>query len=139
MKLLFDTNVYVAEALVGGAAARMVEATHSAGWRVYASTYLLDEVERVLTDYLGFSRRFGMLSRHRIIRRAALVETPSSRHAVPADPKDSPILRAALGAGVDYLVTNDRHLLELDPYEGLRITSMSAYEQLLRDEGLLPG
>jgi putative PIN family toxin of toxin-antitoxin system len=137
MKLLFDTNVYIAEALVGGGAARMVEATHSAGWRVYVSTYLLDEVERVLTDYLGFSHRFGMLARQRIIRRAALVEAPSSRHAVPEDPKDSPILRAALVAGADYLVTNDRHLLGLDPYEGLRIISMTAYEQLLWNEGVL--
>jgi predicted nucleic acid-binding protein len=40
-----------------------------------------------------------------------------------------------LHAGADYLVTNDRHLLELDPYEGLRILSMSAYYDLLRAEG----
>jgi len=34
-------------------------------------------------------------------------------------------------------VTNDAHLLALDPYEGIRIVSMDAYLQLLRDEGLL--
>ncbi len=43
-------------------------------------------------------------------------------------------------AGVDYLVTNDRHLLGLDPYEGLRIISMSEYRQTLVNEGLIdPG
>ncbi|MDB5172098.1 MAG: hypothetical protein JWN51_871 [Phycisphaerales bacterium] len=42
-----------------------------------------------------------------------------------------------LTAGADYLVTNDRHLLLLDPYEGLRIVSMGAYENLLRDLGLV--
>jgi len=36
-----------------------------------------------------------------------------------------------------YLVTNDRHLLSLDPYEGLRIISMKEYEQLLIDRGIL--
>lgn len=30
-----------------------------------------------------------------------------------------------------------RHLLGLDPYEGLRIISMTAYEQLLWNEGVL--
>jgi predicted nucleic acid-binding protein len=57
---------------------------------------------------------------------------------VPDDPADSPILRAALEAGVDYLVTNDKQLLTLDPYEGLRIISMTGYYQLLVAEGLLP-
>jgi len=33
MKVFFDTNVYVAEALLGSAAERMVEATSNASWR----------------------------------------------------------------------------------------------------------
>jgi len=60
-----------------------------------------------------------------------------SRHVVPDDPHDSPILVAALAAGVDYLVTNDVHLLALSPYEGLRILSMAEYYTLLVDRGLL--
>ena len=75
-----------------------------------SSLYLLDELERVLTEKLSFSRRLASLSRTRIVRRAKLVEPGTSRHVVPQDPADSPILRAALAAGVDYLVTNDAHL-----------------------------
>jgi putative PIN family toxin of toxin-antitoxin system len=137
MKIFFDTNVYIAEALLGETAERIVAATERASWRIFASTYLLDELERVLVDKLEFSRRLASLSRVRVIRRSKLVEPGASRHEVPQDPADSPILRAALAAGGDYLVTNDRHLLALDPYEGLRIISMYAYHQLLRDEGHL--
>ena len=43
-----------------------------------------------------------------------------------------------LAAGVDYLVTNDDHLLQLDPYEGMRIVSMTVCQKLLEDQGLLP-
>ena len=50
MKVFFDTNVYVAEAFLGETAARMLAATEKAGWRIYAGTYLLDELVRVLTD-----------------------------------------------------------------------------------------
>ena len=137
MKVFFDTNVYVAEALLGQMAEQLVEATERASWRTYASLYLLDELERVLTVKLGFSRRLAVLSRGRIIRRAKLVEPTASRHAVPGDPADNPILQAALAAGADYLVTNDSHLLALDPYEGLRIVSMDSYYQLLHNEGHL--
>lgn len=140
MKVVFDTNVYVAEALLGAAASRMVQATHTSGWRVYISTYLLDELERVLADNLGFSRRLAILSRHRIVRRSEYVELPTSRHVVPDDPNDSPILQTALAAGADYLVSNDHHLLSPDPYQGLRILSMNDYERLLIEQGILqPG
>ena len=139
MKIVFDTNVYVAEALLGEAASRLIDATRSANWRIFVSTYLLDELERVLTEKLDFSRRLAVLSRGRIMRRSTSVEPPTSRHLVPEDPKDSPILQAALAAGADYLVTNDQHLRGLDPYEGLRIISMADYERLLIDYGLLPG
>ena len=138
MKIFFDTNVYVAEALLGETAGQLLSATEKAGWRIYASTYLLDELVRVMTEQLQFSRRLAALSRTRIIRRAALVEPGESRHQVPEDVKDSPILKSALEAAVDYLITNDRHLLDLNPYEGLRIISMAAYHQLLVNEGFIP-
>lgn len=136
MKVFFDTNVYVAEALLGDAAERMVAATIAARWRVFVSDYVLDETQRVLTEKLGCSRRFGFLTRQRARRRATLVvPVLSSRHSVPDDPADSPILQAALTAGADVLVTNDSHLLLLNPYQGLRIISLTEYFDLLITEG----
>jgi len=40
-------------------------------------------------------------------------------------------------ASVEYLVTNETHLLDLSPFEGMRIVSMSEYYRLLQDRGLL--
>jgi putative PIN family toxin of toxin-antitoxin system len=138
MKVFFDTNVYVAEALLGDAAGRILAATSKASWRIFSSSQVLAEIERVMVEYLGFSRRFALLTRSRAKRRATLVEPGPSRHRVPNDPDDSPILQAALLAGADFLVTNDADLLSLSPYEGLRILSMSDYHNLLQDHHLLP-
>jgi len=137
MRIFFDTNVYVAEAILGQAAERMVEATQQGSWRIYCCDVVLDEVVRVLTVRLGFSQRFAMLTQNRIIRRARLVESGVAPHTVPNDPTDNPILGAAVAARADYLVTNDAHLLALNPYRGLRIVSMHEYHQLLVHEGLL--
>jgi putative PIN family toxin of toxin-antitoxin system len=134
MKVFFDTNIYVAEALLGRGAERMIAATANARWRIYCTPHVLDEIERVITR-LGFSRRFATLTRQRVSRRVTVVDEQStSRHSVRADPEDSPILRAALSRGVDYLVTNDRHLLDLDPYEGVRIVSMNRYLRIVEEE-----
>lgn len=135
MKIFFDTNVYVAEALLGQAAQRMIEATRRARWRIFVSRYVLDEIAHVLSDDLDFPRRLATLAQRRIIRRSLLVE---GRHKarVPHDPSDSPILQAAMTCGADYLVTNDKHLLSMDPVEDLRIVSMDRYYNLLKQQGL---
>jgi len=65
MKVFFDTNVYVAEALLGQAAERMLAATRKGSWHIYISEYVGQELERVLTEALDFSRRFAVLSRQR--------------------------------------------------------------------------
>ena len=137
MKVFFDTNVYIAEALLGQAAERILAATVAASWRIYVSNHVLEEIEHVTRDDLGFSNRLARVMRSRCCRRAIHVDEVISRHEVPDDAADTPILRAALDAGVDYLVTNDTHLLNLDPYEGLRILSMRDYYDVLANEGLI--
>ena len=101
MKVFLDTNVYIAEALLGGVAESMLVATTRASWRIFVSDYVLDELESVLTDALGFSTRLARLTRRRCQRRAVRVRESSSRHEVPRDPADSPILRAAVAAKSD--------------------------------------
>jgi predicted nucleic acid-binding protein len=73
MKAFFDTNVYVAEALLGETAEEMVAATEQTGWRIFASDYLLDELERVIVESLGFSKKLARLARQRVGGRARLV------------------------------------------------------------------
>ncbi len=136
MKIFLDTNVYVAEALLGATAQRMIQATVAASWRIYVSSYVAAETQRVIGEKLGYPRRFAFLTRLRILRRAVVVEPATSRHVVPGDSADDPILAAAVAAGVHYLVTNDKDLLQMDPYEGMRIITMHDYRRLLEEEGL---
>ena len=135
MKVFFDTNVYIAESLLGAGAERMISAARQLRWRIYANSYLLDEIERVLVEKLGFSSRSAAVVRARINRFARCVPPTGSKHFVPKDPKDNPILQSAVAAGVDYLITNDVHLLELHPYQGIRIVSMSEFLEILINEG----
>ena len=123
--------------MLGEGAQRIIRATLDASWRIYTSSYVAAEAQRIISEKLGYSRRFAFLTRVRILRRAVAVEPSSARHVVPNDPADNLILQAAIASGADYLVTNDADLLELDPYEGMRIISMNGYLRVLENEGLL--
>lgn len=74
MKVFFDTNVYVAEVLLGEVAVRMLDATVQAKWRIHLCRQVLDEIEKVLVDQLGFTRRLAALTQARVTRRAVLTE-----------------------------------------------------------------
>jgi putative PIN family toxin of toxin-antitoxin system len=137
MKVVFDTNVFIAEALGGETAQRILASTVRASWRIYISQYILEEMTSVMTDDLGLSRRSATLAVVHALRRATLTEPIPSRHSVPQDDSDSAILRTALRAGADYLVSNDRHLLALHPYESIQIVSMADYRRILEEQNLL--
>ncbi len=137
MKIFFDTNVYISESLGSKTAAAILEATQNAAWRIYCNTHVTDEVRSTLKQKLRKSTSLVKTTVDRIRRRTTRVKTPSSRHRVPGDEMDNPILRAALGAGAHYLVTGDKRLLALDPYEGLRIVSLAAYRQILIHQGFI--
>lgn len=133
MKIVFDTNVYVAESLGGETAKRIIASTLRASWRIYISQYIIDELIGVMAEDLELPRRAAILAGIQALRRSQLVGIVPSRHIVPHDPADSDVLRTVIQAGADYLVTNDRHLLTLDPYQGIHIVTMASYRQMLED------
>ncbi len=136
MKVVFDTNVYIAEAMGGETARSILTSAQRASWRIYISQYIIDELRAVMIDELGLARRSAALAVLRALRRGNFVQLATSRHVVPKDPADSAILQTALQAGADFLVTNDRHLLDLHPYQSLQVMTMARFRSLLESRGL---
>ena len=66
---------------------------------------------------------------------------PGQRQAhgtVPADPKDDIIIAAALEAGADYLISEDKHLLNLGRYQNVKIMGREQFEAELDRLGVPP-
>ena len=53
MKVFFDTNIYVAEALFGKGAEQIMQAVARGRWRVFVHVHVVEETAHVLTDYLA--------------------------------------------------------------------------------------
>jgi hypothetical protein len=51
--------------------------------------------------------------------------------AIHDDPKDNHVLAAAIETNCIYLVSGDRHLLNLDEYQGIKILTPRAFLELL--------
>jgi uncharacterized protein len=135
VKDLFDTNVHVSDAIHGGSAARAITATLNARWKIFVCPTILTELDRVIRSKFSRSQSFANATIQTLRDISEVVEEPMTRHHVPGDPDDAPILRAAISAGVDYLVTGDAKLLTLSPIEGVRIITLAAYLHVLQSHG----
>lgn len=135
MKVLFDTNVHVSDAVYGGGATRAITATLNARWKIFVCPTILTELDRVIRTKFNRSQSFANATVRTLRDISEVAEEPITRHHVPGDPDDTPIFRAAMAVGVDYVVTGDAKLLALSPMEGVRIIALADYLHVLQSHG----
>jgi putative PIN family toxin of toxin-antitoxin system len=124
-RVLLDTNVLLSGVLFGGKPGELVEAARRGGIRAVTSVYILRELQDVLS-----SSRFGFdpeLCEDLAVELAAFMEVvpvlPSREHWV-SDPKDDPVVEAALQGGAAVIVTGDKRLLQTE-VPGLEIVTVA--------------
>jgi putative PIN family toxin of toxin-antitoxin system len=127
MDVVLDTNIIVSAAInPKGPPAETVRAWRAHSFTWVTSPALLEELESVL--------RSARLSRYlawtgdeiaeflALVRQVAWVVAPSTRiDAIKRDPADNRVLEAAIEGRVDYIVTGDRHLLNIGSYKDIPI------------------
>ena len=84
------------------------------------------ELDRVLRDKFGYTTRETVATAAFLWSRAEWI-LPSHRLDLCPDESDNRVLECALDGKAGYIVTGDRHLLNLQPIEGLAILSPDAF------------
>lgn len=123
IRAVLDTNVWVSGfGWPGSVPGQIVDLALDGRFLAVASEALLDELERVLR-YPKLAEVIPDPDRGLArIRQVCLLVEPIERfEVVLEDPDDDRLLEAAVAGDVHYLVTGNRHVLDLDPFEGVRI------------------
>ena len=130
MKLMFDTNVFVAAVLSSGACDEILDqAIHD--HELYTSAFVREEIKKVfrkknfypiakpVDDLLEFIDQFFTLGR-----------TASDVESVCRDPNDDQLLADAVLNRIDVLITGDKDILALKNHKGVHICSPGDYWSL---------
>lgn len=133
MRVVLDTNVLISAVLSRGSPPdSILRAWRTGSFELVISTPLLRELEKVLARP-RIRRRLRWSTDERTIFVAALSEgavvvTPEEElRVIQADVADNRVLEAAVRAEADYIVSGDRHLLELRSHEGIRIVTPARF------------
>lgn len=121
-RIVLDTNVLISAIGWRGAEYQLYSRCRSGEPQLAISPELLDELRRVLRyPKLGFDEYEIDEFVSDVLDHAAHV-TPSHRlHVVEEDPDDDRVIECAVEAGARFIVSGDRHLLELAAYSGVQI------------------
>ena len=96
------------------------------------SDVILDQLADVLVrkfewpnpDVPEVRRQFGLFAR-RVVPTQVI-------HAVADDPDDNAILECTVAAGSEYIVSGDRHLLQLGAFRSIRVLKVADFLEVLR-------
>lgn len=132
---ILDTNIFVSMTL-GGQVGKINDR-----WR--AGDFLLVVSEDIVSEYLNVLQRpkFRLKSRTiavitgRIYRKAKFVKPEERVSGIQPDPKDDKFLEAALAGQVDFIVSGDKHLLDLKKFRSIPIITAREFLDQIETNG----
>jgi len=132
IRLVLDTNVLVS-ALISTRSnpARLLDAAGK-NYSLFISKEILSELEGVISrDKFGFSSEKIDSAIEAILSFSEVVNPEIKLDVVKSDPDDNKILECAIACGASYIVSGDKHLLNLKEYENIKIISPKTAIDLL--------
>ena len=138
IRAVLDANVVVRGILSeNGMPGKILKAWYEDRFHLVVSPAILEELRRVL-EYPRIARRHSWSAsqvREFLEDLASLAIRTSGDFTLPAiiaeDPSDDRYVECAIEGEANYIVSGDRHLLDLEIYEGIEIVSPRAFIRLL--------
>ena len=138
LRVVLDTNIFVSGLLSKtGLPAKILDAWRAGQYLLITSPPIVAEIRRVLETPRMRKKYFitsGDIEQLIILLEKDALIVPGRtdvRNAIPDDPSDEMFLACAVDAAADYIVSGDRHLLDISEYKGIPIIPVNEFEEKL--------
>ena len=122
MAVTFDTNVLLSATLWDGSVAqKLLFDLIRQGVKIYSTTEILSEYQEILKRDFDFSDTEVSEIMGKVLAFVTLVSPQTKIKAVKNDPDDDVIIECAFESESKYIITYDKHLLNLKEYKGIQI------------------
>ncbi len=122
MTVTFDTNVLLSATLWDGSVAqKLLFDLIKKEIKIYTSPEILSEYQKVLKRDFDFSNEEIAEITEKIMLFVTVVHPSKKVDFVKEDPSDNIIIECAVESDSKYIITYDKHLLNLKKYEEIQI------------------
>ncbi len=126
--VILDTNVWLSGIFWQGNAGGIIKLGEGGRIRIFVSREILQEIAKTLEMGREKFQRFvedynsaieGLVEY--VLKITEVIKPTVKLNIVTEDPSDNKILECAVAAKADYIISGDRHLLNLKSFEGIGI------------------
>lgn len=123
MRIVLDTNIYIAVALHGEFAEDIIEmvTARSSGIVAVTSEEILLELQQKLNEKFNWLKADIDLFMTKIRNISEVVEVTVKVDMIKRDPEDNKILECAISGQADLIVSSDQDLIKLKSFKGIGI------------------
>lgn len=130
-KVVIDTNVFISGLNFAGNPSEVLKLFIKGEMEVYISPFILEELERILSEKFQWSKNKVQKTLNLIKRRTTLVYPEVKVSVIKEKEDDNRILECAIESEAQYIVSGDkRHLLPLKEFRGIKILSPVKFLEL---------
>jgi putative PIN family toxin of toxin-antitoxin system len=145
MRVVLDVHVLVSAAIsAAGSPGKIPDLWEQDQFDLMLSPPILEELERVI-HYPEIQQKYNLPEEHidkflGLIGNQAIAINPSKiLNVIEKDPSDNRYLECAKEGNASYIVTGDKHLLDLKEYNGIVILTPTGFLAILRLGGRAAG
>lgn len=139
IKAVLDTSILVAAFLKPSGTNNKVLLKAENGYQLVLSDFILQETERVLKTYSRLQEKYNyheeevdeFLFLLQNVSHVVYQKVPQM-NIIDEDPDDNPIIGTGVKGNVEFIVSKDQHLLNLDSYENIVILSTDTFFRQLK-------
>jgi len=136
MRAILDTNVFVSGIFwEGNFCSQIIDKWRNKEFELVGSVEILDELVKTLKDFkIQMPEEMIEEWRNLIIENSVIVEPTIKLNVIRDDPEDNKFLEAGISGSVDLIISQDKHLLNLREYHGIKIVNPEDFLLLLKEK-----
>ena len=127
LRVVVDTNVYISAIFWGGKPRHVIDLGRDGKIQIFTS----EDIEQEILDKL--MTKFGMNSDDagRVMADFStftkLIRVSRRIHVVKDDPDDDKFIECAVECNAEFIISGDKHLLNMRKYEGIDIMNVATF------------
>ena len=134
IKEVLDTNILISALFWKGTPYIIVQDGLEGVFEMVTSKAIMSETKEKLIQKFEFSVEDTLRYLELLVCKSFVVSPMVQHNVVKNDSTDNKILECAVSANADYIVTGDKHLLNIKHYQGITILTARRFDEILENE-----